>query len=431
MNAINSSVNSSYTSNNINKELIRLEKIKKFRIENAERALNDQWNDIYALKINPPPGWTRLGIWMLVTVIVIFIFWSSSFHLDEVTTGSGKVVTTSREQIVQSLEPGVITEILIKEGELVHKDQALIRIDDVRLGSNVQETKSRINAMQATAIRLRTESNGKKQLSTSDFKGLSRELIDNEINTFNAKKRSLDAALSTLFQSYKLNQEELKITEPLAAKGLVSEIDVLKIQRILEDIKGKINEINEKYKSDSASELAKIEGELGSHNATLVGRTDALKRTLIKAPKKGVVKNIRVSTIGAVVQTGQDLLEIVPVEEGIFIETRIRPTDIAFLRPGLNATVKLTAYDSGIYGWLDAELVQISPDTLRDDIKRDEIFYKAVVKTKTSTLKSPNGELLPIIPGMQAQVDIKTGQKTVLSYLFKPIFRAREAFRER
>jgi adhesin transport system membrane fusion protein len=163
----------------------------------------------------------------------------------------------------------------------------------------------------------------------------------------------------------------------------------------------------------------------------LVGRTDALKRTLIKAPKKGVVKNIRVSTIGAVVQTGQDLLEIVPVEEGIFIETRIRPTDIAFLRPGLNATVKLTAYDSGIYGWLDAELVQISPDTLRDDIKRDEIFYKAVVKTKTSTLKSPNGELLPIIPGMQAQVDIKTGQKTVLSYLFKPILRAREAFRER
>ena len=285
--------------------------------------------------------------------------------------------------------------------------------------------------MQATAIRLRNESSGRKQLSTSEFKGISKELIDNEINTFNAKKRSLDASLSTLFQAYKLNQEELKITEPLAAKGLVSDIEVLKIQRTLEDIKGKINEINEKYKSDSTSELARIEGELGSHQATLIGKNDALKRTVIKAPKKGIVKNIRISTIGAVVQTGQDLLEIVPVEESLFIETRIRPTDIAFLRPGLKATVKLTAYDSGIYGWLDAELIQISPDTLRDDIKRDEIFYRAVVKTNTSTLKTPKGDLLPIIPGMQAQVDIKTGQKSVLSYIFKPIFRIREAFRER
>lgn len=410
---------------------IDYEKIKKQRTLNAKNALNDQWSDIYALKLNPPAAWLRWGLWMFLLVFVTFLLWASFFNLDEVTTASGKVVPTSREQIIQSMEPGVITAILVKEGEIVEQDQALIRIDDVRLGSNVQETKARINAMQASAIRLRNESSGRKQLNQLDFKGINKELIDNEINTFNAKKRTLEASLSTLFQAYKLNQEELKITEPLAAKGLVSDIEVLKIQRTLEDIKGKINEINEKYKSDSTSELARIEGELGSHQATLVGKNDALKRTVIKAPKKGIVKNIRISTIGAVVQTGQDLLEIVPVEESLYIETRIRPTDIAFLRPGLHAIVKLTAYDSGIYGWLDAELIQISPDTLRDEIKRDEIFYRAVVKTNASTLKTPKGDLLPIIPGMQAQVDIKTGQKSVLSYIFKPILRVREAFRER
>lgn len=431
MSVVENIANANLSSDQKKIDLERFEKIKKFRIQNSIKALDDQWSDIYALKLNPPPGWARWGLWMVLMVLISFLTWAALFNLDEVTTGSGKVVPTSREQIIQSLEPGVITEILVKEGEIVQQDQALFRIDDVRLGSNVQETKARIHAMQATAIRLRNESSGRKQLSTSEFKGISKELIDNEINTFNAKKRSLDASLSTLFQAYKLNQEELKITEPLAAKGLVSDIEVLKIQRTLEDIKGKINEINEKYKSDSTSELARIEGELGSHQATLIGKNDALKRTVIKAPKKGIVKNIRISTIGAVVQTGQDLLEIVPVEESLFIETRIRPTDIAFLRPGLKATVKLTAYDSGIYGWLDAELIQISPDTLRDDIKRDEIFYRAVVKTNTSTLKTPKGDLLPIIPGMQAQVDIKTGQKSVLSYIFKPIFRIREAFRER
>ena len=241
----------------------------------------------------------------------------------------------------------------------------------------------------------------------------------------------METNLASQLQNLKISQEELAITEPLAAKGLVSDIDVLRIKRSIADVRGRINELHDKYKADASAELARIEGDLGSQSATLAGRADAFKRTVLYAPKKGVVKNIRVNTLGAVVHTGQDILEIVPLEDNLLVETRIRPTDIAFLRPGLPAIVKLSAYDAGIYGWLEAEVMQISPDTLRDEIKRDETFYRALVKTKTTGLKTPQGELLPIIPGMQAQVDIKTGQKSVLSYLFKPVLRMREAFRER
>ena len=201
----------------------KIEEIKNFRIKNAKQALSDQWSDIYVLKLQPPPGWSRYSIWISTVVIIVFICWAALFDLDEVTTGSGKVVPLSREQIVQSLEPGVVSEILVKEGQLVDINQALVRIDDVRIGSNLQEVKARVNAMEASAIRLRAESLGRKQISLNDFKGVNTEQVNNEINTFNAKKRSLESSLNTLYQAYKLNQEELKITEPLAAKGLVSD----------------------------------------------------------------------------------------------------------------------------------------------------------------------------------------------------------------
>jgi adhesin transport system membrane fusion protein len=268
-------------------------------------------------------------------------------------------------------------------------------------------------------------------LTANAFIGIPPELIRHEMATFQARKKALEGNLASQLQNLKISQEELSITEPLAAKGLVSDIDVLRIQRAISETRGRIAEIQDKYKADASGELARIEGDLGAHSATLTGRADAFKRTVLYAPKKGTVKNIRVNTLGAVVQIGQDVLEIVPLEDNLLIETRIRPTDIAFLRPGLPAIVKLTAYDSGIYGWLEAEVLQISPDTLRDEVKREETYYRALVKTTSHGLKRPNGEMLPIIPGMQAQVDIKTGQKSVLSYLFKPVLRMREAFRER
>jgi adhesin transport system membrane fusion protein len=406
-------------------------RVMAFRQNNAKQAIFDQYNDIYLFKLQPPPAWARHSLWATVVVMIAFISWASFFNLDEVTSGVGKVITTSREQIVQSMEAGIVAEVMVKEGQQVDAGQPLLRIDDVKIGSNMQETKARINALRATTVRLKAESQGKTKLSESDFNGITSELIQNEIDTFQARRKALEGNLASQLQNLKISQEELQLTEPLAAKGLVSDIDVLRIKRSLAETRGRINEINDKFKADASSELSRIEGDLGSHKATLAGRADAFKRTVMYSPKKGIVKNIRVNTLGAVVQSGQDILEIVPVEETLLIETRIRPTDIAFLRPGLPAIVKLSAYDSGVYGWLEAEVLQISPDTLRDEVKRDEMYYRALVKTSTTALKSPKGEMLPIIPGMQAQVDIKTGQKSVLSYLFKPVLRVREAFRER
>ena len=185
----------------------KIEEIKNFRIKNAKQALSDQWSDIYVLKLQPPPGWSRYSIWISAVVIIVFICWAALFDLDEVTTGSGKVVPISREQIVQSMEPGVVSEILVKEGQIVDIDQELVRIDDVRIGSNLQEVKARVNAMEASAIRLRAESLGRKQISQSDFKSINPDQVNNEINTFNAKKRSLESSLNTLYQAYKLNRK--------------------------------------------------------------------------------------------------------------------------------------------------------------------------------------------------------------------------------
>lgn len=406
-------------------------RVQRLRSQNATQALEDQINDLYLAPLQPPPPWTRYSIHASAIVLLVFFVWASLSSLDEVTTGTGKVIPTSREQVIQSLDVGLVAELMVKEGDMVEVNQPLLRIDDVRLGSNVQESQVKIDAMKAAAARLRAELQGGTPVFSADLSKRNPAMVASELATFNARRRSLETSLSALMQALKLAQDELRITEPLAAKGLVSDIDVLRVQRSLSETRGRLAELQSKFRADASTELSRIEAELGAQNATMVGRADAFKRTVLRAPKRGVVKNIRVTTIGAVVQSGQDILEIVPVDDTLLIETRIRPADIAFLRPGLPAIVKITAYDSGVYGWLDGELLQISPDTLRDEVRREDTYYKALVKTNVSSLKTPNGQLLPIIPGMQASVDIKTGRKSVLSYLFKPVLRAREALRER
>jgi len=406
-------------------------KVKALREENARQALTDQLTDIYLIRLEPPPRAMRYGLKALAVVLLVFVLWASLTTLDEVTTGMGKVIPTSREQVIQAVDAGVVAEVLVREGQLVQVDEPLVRIDDVRLGASMHENQAKINGLQAAAVRLKAEAHGTPLVFPPELVKRNPELVRTETETWRARRQSLDTSLIALQQTLKVMRDEMKLTEPLAAKGLVSDIDVLRIQRNISETRGRIDELQAKYRADAAAELSRIESELGSQSATLVGRTDAFKRTILRAPKRGVVKNIRVTTQGGVVQSGQDILEIVPVDDTLMVEARIRPIDIAFLRPGLPATVKITAYDSGTYGWLEGELVHISPDTLRDEVRREETYYKVMVRTRTSHLQVRNGKSLPIIAGMQAYVDIKTGEKSVLSYLFKPVLRAREALRER
>ena len=406
-------------------------RIKYLQDDNAKMAALDVYADIYAPHMQSRTGWMRWGLYGLALVIVSFFSWAAWAQLEEVTSAAGRVIPTSREQVVQSMEGGLVAELLVSEGDLVDAGQPLLRIDDVRMGANLNESQTRIDALMAAAVRLRAESQGSALSFPEALQKRSPTLLKSERETYQAKRLALESIVNAQDQALRLAQDELRITEPLAAKGLVSDLDVLRIQRTVLDARSRITEAQTKYRADAAAELARVEGELGTQNATLIGREDSFRRTVLRAPKRGIVKNIRVNTVGGVVQPGQDILEIIPVDDSLLIETRIRPSDIAFLRPGLAATVKITAYDSGVYGWLDGELLQLSPDTLRDEVRRDETYYRAIVKTKTAALHTPDGRRLPIIPGMLAQVDIKTGQKSVLSYLFKPVLRAREALRER
>jgi adhesin transport system membrane fusion protein len=408
-----------------------MRKILRLRGENQAQADLDLVEDVYAATLRERQPSLRWGLYSTVLVLLVFVVWAAWAQLEEVTTGSGKVIPTSREQVIQSLESGVLAEIMVSEGDTVEADQPLLRIDDVRQEASVKEGQSKVDALLAAAARLRAESLGGALEFPVEVQRRAPALIRNERDTFEARRRSLDASLGAQQQALRLAQEELRITEPMAAGGFVSNLEVLRIKRILAEANGRISELNGKFRADAAAELARVESELAGQRAGLTSREDTFRRTVLRAPKRGVVKNIRINTLGGVIQPGQDLLEIIPMDDSLLIETRIRPSDIAFLRPGMEAIVKVTAYDSAVYGWLPAKLVQISPDTLRDEVRRDETYYRALVRTDAAALKTPDGKSLPIIPGMLAQVDIKTGQKSVLSYLFKPVLRAKEALRER
>lgn len=408
-----------------------MQKIVRLRRENQNQADLDLVDDVYAATLRERQPALRWGLYSIVLVMLVFVLWAAWAQLEEVTTGSGKVIPTSREQIIQSLESGVLAEIMVSEGDTVEADQALLRIDDVRQGASVKEGQSKVDTLLAAAARLRAESLGGALAFPAEVQRRAPDLIRNEQQTFEARRRSLDASLGAQQQALRLAQDELRITEPMAAGGYISDVEVLRIKRTIAEAKGRMSELNGKFRADAAGELARVESELAGQRAGQTSREDTFRRTVLRAPKRGVVKNIRINTVGGVIQPGQDLLEIIPMDDSLLIETRIRPSDIAFLRPGMEAIVKVTAYDSAIYGWLPAKLVQISPDTLRDEVRRDETYYRALVRTDAAALKTPDGRSLPIIPGMLAQVDIKTGQKSVLSYVFKPVLRARDALRER
>ncbi|MCJ1879998.1 HlyD family type I secretion periplasmic adaptor subunit [Pseudomonas nitroreducens] len=421
--------------------------------------------------IEDAPRVVRLTIWILIGFVAFLLLWAHFAQIDEVTRGEGKAIPSSKVQKIQNLEGGIVSQIFVHEGQVVQAGEQLMRLDPTRFQSNVGETEADRLAMFLRVERLSAEEeeralnipddvrakvpgqasseealfHSRQQQLKDETDGLQQQLVQKqqELREFVSKQAQYRNSLNLL-------RQEIAMSEPLVAQGAMSQVELLRLKRgevenrgqldattlaipraeaAVKEVERKVAETRSRFRSDALKELNEARTELSKATATGKALEDRVSRTLVTSPVRGIVKQLLVNTIGGVIQPGSDLIEIVPLDDTLLVEARIRPQDIAFLRPGQHAMVKFTAYDYTIYGGLPADLEQIGADTVTDEDGNS--FYLIKLRTRKSHLGSDYKPLL-IIPGMIATVDIMTGKKSILSYLLKPILRAKaEALRER
>jgi membrane fusion protein, adhesin transport system len=403
--------------------------------------------------------------------ILVFLVWAGLSELEEVTVGEGKVIPSSQVQVIQNLEGGIVGKVPVKIGDVVQRDQVVLNIDPTRFSSSLGETRAKYHALLAKVARLTAESEGKPFAAPAELARENPQILKEEFSLYTTRQSELEASLGVLRQqvhqrhqelvekraraqqlseSYRLVSNELELTRPMAKQQVISDVELLRLERQANDIRGemdatrlsiprleaglqeantKLDGAQAKFRSDAAVELSQARAEFAGTSASSVAMEDRLARTTVRSPVAGVVKTIKVTTVGGVIQPGMDVMEIVPIEDNLLVEAKVRPSDVGFLRPGQPAQVKVTAYDYSIYGGLEAIVENITADTITND--KGESFYLVRVRTKANhfgTAEKP----FPIIPGMLTTVHIQTGKKSILAYLLKPIVKARsEALRER
>lgn len=395
-------------------------------------------------------------------VFTVFLLWAAVAQLDEVTRGEGKVIPSKQVQVLQSIDGGLVSEILVHEGDVVQADQLLIKIDETRFVSSVKENRAQYLGLVARSARLKAMSDGKPFVPPPEVMKDAPEIVEQERQLYEAKRDEMNAAVSIArqqlaqrqqeqneaqarraqaSQGYELTSKELSVTRPLINSGAVSEVELLRLERDVSRYRGerdmasaqitrlqaaiseaqrKIEEVELTFRNDAGKELSETNSKLSSLAEGSVALSDRVKQSSIRSPVKGTVKRLLINTVGGVVQPGKDMIEIVPLEDALLLEAKVQPRDIAFLRPGQPAMVKFTAYDFSVYGGLEGTLEHIGADTVMDD--KGNAFYVVRVRTNKPGFGDAN---LPIIPGMVAEVDILTGKKSVLAYLLKPVLRAK------
>jgi len=414
-----------------------------------------------AARVDQEPLRARLLLRWVGLILLVFLLWAGLTRLDEVTRGEGKVIPSKQLQVIQSVDGGVITEIRVAEGQIVNAGEVLMKIDPVRFLSNLRENRAQYLALLAKVTRLKAVSEGTPFIPPEEIKAEIPEIVAQELQLYNSTKAEMDAqqhiaqqqlsqraqemieATARRDQASKglaLTSQELSLNQPLLKSGAVSEVEVLRLERDVSRYRGErdqanaqisrsqaaINEAKRKIQEVELNRQNQIRAELSDANAKLnalsegtAGLADKVKNADIPSPVRGTVKRIFFNTVGGVVQPGKEVIEVVPLDDALLLEARVLPKDIGFLHPGQKAMVKFTAYDFSIYGGLDAVVEHISADSVVDD--KGNAFYLIRVRTNKASL----GENLPIIPGMIAEVDVLTGKKSVLSYLLKPVLRAK------
>ncbi|MAY72342.1 MAG: secretion protein HylD [Halomonas sp.] len=423
--------------------------------------LNRDWaSDADWARMQQDPLRARLMLYMVVVAIICVIVWACFAPIDEVTRGSGRVIPSSQLQRVQSFDGGVVQEIRVSEGDFVSTGDLLMRIDPTRFLSNFNENRAKAETLQAKAERLRALATG-SEFSPSEalieqapnIVSRERELYQSSLETLDEQKQILQERLAqrraelneatarrnAASRELNLASQELNMTRPLLSSGAVSEVEVLRLQRevsrasgernqataqvsrlesAIQEALGELREVDAKARNEWRQELSATLGELSALDESSEGLQDRVRLSEIRSPVDGVVQRLAINTIGGVAQPGQEVIDIVPTDDALVVEAKIAPQDIAFLRPGLPATIKLTAYDFSIYGGLDAQLEHISADTTTDE--EGNTYYRVRVRTEDTA----EAESVDVIPGMTAQVDILTGKRTVMQFLLKPVLRA-------
>lgn len=378
----------------------------------------------------PPLPRSSLIVWIVSAALVGLLSWAWSFELDEVSTGTGKVVPSSKEQMVQSLEGGILVDLKVREGDIVEEGQVLAQLDRTKTESTVQESASRVRAALAMSARLAAEVGGTALEFPPEVQS-DTDLVRTETALYRSRREQLASSLAGVTQALALMRSELALTEPLVSRGAASDVEVLRLKRQINEAETKAADIRSQYYVKAREELARANAEIEAQRSVTRGRSDSLTRLTFSSPVRGIVKDIAVTTVGGVLPPGGKLMEIVPLDEKLLVEARISPRDVAFIHPGQDATVKVTAYDYAVFGGLPGKVTTISPDTIQDDVKRDVYYYRVYIRTDADHLMNRSGKSFPIVPGMIAAVDIHTGSKSVLDYLLKPLNKAREALRER
>lgn len=413
----------------------------------------------------------------LLTVLTFLFFgvmgvWSHYAVLDEVTRGEGRIIPSSKTQVIQNLEGGILAEILVREGDIVEKDAILVRIDNTAAQASYRDLRGQYLSLKATIARFEAELADAEEITFSDdvlaeaatkaadqkrlFENRKRQqaaqiaVLESQASQRKQEISEMGSRRKQLQQNLNLAREELDITAPLVAEGIMPRLDLIRIEREVADLRGEINtikisiprlqtavkeaeqrieELISSSKAEISDELNRVRSEYKSVSETLFAGEDRVTRTEVRSLVRGTVKELKFNTIGGVIKPGADIIEIVPLDDSLLIEAEVRPADIAFLRPGQEAMIKISAYDFSIYGGLTAKLEQISADTIKNE--EGENFYRVYLRTEQNSLKR-HGEELPIIPGMTATAEILTGKKTVLDYMLKPILKAKSrALRER
>jgi multidrug efflux pump subunit AcrA (membrane-fusion protein) len=382
----------------------------------------------YITRLNPL--WIIFG--SLLIVIIPFFSWASYAHIDQISHAQGQVIASAKTQEIQSANDGIVEQIYVHEGDHVKKGERLIVLEKSQSQAAFDDSSAKVAALQATLVRLRAEVYGKPLIFTKQLQYYP-EFVENQTELFHRRQQALNDEISALNESLRLAQDELDLNLPLLKSGDIGATEIIRLKRQIADLKGQISNKRNKYFQDSQAEMTKAEEDLSTKEQELMDRKITLERTVISSPMDAIVKNIIVTTQGARVRSGDVILELVPSGDTLIIEAKLSPADISFIKQGQKAAVKLDAYDYSIYGIFHGTVNYISPDTLTEKTAEGEKhFFRVLIALDQTELLSKSGKKVEIAPGMTTQVDIITGNRSVLTYLAKPMIKTfSESFHER